>query len=252
MSFEVPGEHYDRLIGRYLPELGPVFADAAGVRPGLRALDIGCGPGGLTGELVTRLGAGNVAALDPSEAFVGACRERNPGVDVRLGVAEQLPFADGAFDVALASLVIPFMHESERGVREMARVAPTVAACMWDYTENGAEMLCVFRDAAETVDPGGLAAEHLPGSFPGELGELFERAGLREVEEGALEVGAGYEGFDDWWESFGYGVGPLAPYIAGLEGELLTALREECRRRLGDPQGPFRGEARAWFAVGCA
>ncbi len=115
MTFEASGDRYDRWVGRYLPELGSAFADAAGVRPGQRALDVGCGPGGLTRELVSRLGPGNVAALDPSESFVAACRERNPGVDIRLGAAEELPFAHGSFDVALASLVVPFMRDPVRG-----------------------------------------------------------------------------------------------------------------------------------------
>ena len=76
----------DALMGRYLPTLAPAFADVAGVTPGQRVLDVGCGPGGLTGELTARVGAASVAAIDPSEPFVRACRERpegHPGVPGR-------------------------------------------------------------------------------------------------------------------------------------------------------------------------
>src|ERR1700709_1086216 len=75
-SFAVPAAGYDLLIGRYLPTLAPAFAGAAGVPSGARGLDVGCGPGGMTGELVSRLGAHRVVAIDPSAPFVDGCRQR--------------------------------------------------------------------------------------------------------------------------------------------------------------------------------
>jgi ubiquinone/menaquinone biosynthesis C-methylase UbiE len=103
-SFHAPAQGYDALMGRYLPTLAPVFADAAGIEAGQRVLDVGCGPGGLTRELVARVGARRVAAVDPSEPFVQARRDRNAGVDVRIGVAEDLAFDDATFDAALAGM----------------------------------------------------------------------------------------------------------------------------------------------------
>ena len=99
MRFSAPAEHYDRFMGRYSSSLAAVLADAADVQVGQRALDVGCGPGALTNELSGRLGAEKVAAIEPSPLFAAACRERNPGVDVREGVAEQLPWGDDTFDV---------------------------------------------------------------------------------------------------------------------------------------------------------
>ena len=113
MQFSAPAEHYDRFMGRYVPRLAVALADAAGVQAGMRALDVGCGPGGLTQELVTRLGADHVAAIDPAEQFADACRART-GADVRVGGAEELPWEDDAFDAALASLVVAFMRDAAR------------------------------------------------------------------------------------------------------------------------------------------
>ena len=113
MQFTAPAEHYDRFMGRYVPRLAVALAAAAGVEAGMRALDVGCGPGGLTRELVSRLGADHVAAIDPAEQFAEACRARNPGADVRVGGAEELPFDDATFDVALSSLVIGFMRDAD-------------------------------------------------------------------------------------------------------------------------------------------
>jgi ubiquinone/menaquinone biosynthesis C-methylase UbiE len=122
VSFDVSPEAYTRFMGRYSEPLAALFADLAGVRRGQRALDVGSGPGALTAELVSRLGPDAVCAVDPSEPFAAAVSERCPGVDVRLATAEQLPFDDGAFDVTLAQLVVPFMRSPVAGLREMARV----------------------------------------------------------------------------------------------------------------------------------
>src|ERR1700751_2189505 len=97
MQFAAPAEHYDRFMGRYLPTLSVALADAAGVGvgSGVRVLAVGCGPGGLTRGLAARVGAENVAAIDPAPQFAAACRERNPGADVREGIAEELPWPVG-------------------------------------------------------------------------------------------------------------------------------------------------------------
>src|SRR6476469_9816699 len=133
MAFTAAADHYARFMVRYVPSLATALADAADVRAAMRVLDVGCGPGGLTVELAGRVGSDHVAAIDPAPQFAAACRERNPGADVREGVAEELPWPDGAFDAALSSLVVAFMADADTGLREMARVTRpggTVAACM--------------------------------------------------------------------------------------------------------------------------
>jgi ubiquinone/menaquinone biosynthesis C-methylase UbiE len=120
--FTVAAEAYDRFMGRYSVPLAPGFCEFSQIAAGQRVLDVGCGPGALTAELVGRLGPAGVSAVDPSEPFVEAARERHPGVDVRRATAEQLPFADDGFDAALAQLVVHFMTSPLEGLGEMARV----------------------------------------------------------------------------------------------------------------------------------
>jgi len=132
-----------RPVGRFSEPLAAVFVDHASLQAGESALDVGCGPGSLTAELVTRLGAGAVTAVDPSQPFVEAARRQLPGVDVRLGAVEALPFADGAFDVVLAQLVVHFMSDPLKGLAEMARVGRRVGACVWDHT-SGTGPLSLF------------------------------------------------------------------------------------------------------------
>ena len=97
-------------------------------------LDVGCGPGALITELVKRLGAAAVSAVDPSEPFVAAVEERHPGVDVRHAAAEQLPFEDGEFDATLAQLVVLLMDDPAARVAEdgsVTRKGGVVAAATW-------------------------------------------------------------------------------------------------------------------------
>jgi SAM-dependent methyltransferase len=249
--FTVPAEHYDRFMGRYAPTLAAALADAAGVSPGMRVLDVGCGPGGLTSELCRRVGAEAVAAIDPAPQFVAACRERHQGVDVREGVAEQLPWPDAEFDAALSCLVIGFMSDPDRGVREMARVTRPggpVAACMWDTVSGGMTMLRMFWSAVGQLQPGVGGERRVAGGAEGDIALRFERAGLHDVVGGALMASADYGGFDDFWEPFTYGVGPAGQYLASLPERQRLRVREACRAQL--PDGPFSLEARAWCARG--
>jgi SAM-dependent methyltransferase len=253
MTFQASAEVYDLGVGRYAPSLSAALVDAAGVRAGQRALDVGCGPGGLTAVLGELLGAENVAAVDPSEPFVAACRERVRGAEVRLGTAESLPFEDARFDVVLSQLVVNFMVDAARGVREMARVARTggvVASCVWDYAE-GMTMLRTFWDAALELDPEAPDEGRVMGYCrEGELERLWRECGLSDVAGGALSVSASYESFDDFWAPFPTGLAPSGAYCASLDPERQAALRNTCFRRLGRPVGPFTLDARAWYAVG--
>jgi SAM-dependent methyltransferase len=251
MQFVAPAEHYDRFMGRYLPTLAAALADAAGVTPGMRALDVGCGPGGLTSELAARVGAANVAAVDPAPQFAAACRARNPGADVREGVAEDLPWADGEFDATVSSLVIGFMRDPDQGVREMTRVTRpggVVAACMWDIAEGGMTMLRIFWAAAREFDPGVTGERRLAGTVRDDIAQRFERAGLEDIVGSALTARAGYDGFEDFWEPFTYAVGPAGQYLRSLPGDRQEILREACRAVI--PDDPFTLEARAWCARG--
>lgn len=255
-TFNVPADAYDRHIGRYGSQLASALAEFAGIEPGMRALDVGCGSGALTAALAERLGPANVCAADPSEPFAQACRARQPGVEVVVATAESLPFPDGAFDAALSQLVVNFMRDVEAGLGEMVRVTRrggVVASCVWDYAGE-MTLLRAFWDAAREVDPerGAAADEGVVMAWcgEGELGELWRAAGLRGVRFGPLEVRASYSDFDDLWSPLPTGVGPSGAFCMSLDEDRRAALREACRRRLGVGEGPFELTARAWAATG--
>jgi SAM-dependent methyltransferase len=253
VSFDVAAESYDRFMGRYSRGLSAQLADLAGVGPGMRVLDVGCGPGALVSELIGRVGASQVSAVDPSESFVAAARQRHPGVDVRLAAAEQLPFADNTYDAALAQLVVHFMQDPVAGLTEMARVTrqgSTVAACVWDHASDHGP-LGVFWSAARDLDPAVHDESGLAGVRPGHLVELFEATGaLGSIEEATLVVQVEHPTFQEWWEPFTRGVGPAGAWVSSLDDDGREALRVRCREAL--PREPFTVTARAWAARGVA
>lgn len=224
---------YDRFMGRFSTRLAPVFADFAGVHGSV--LDVGAGTGALTAELVRR--DLDVAAVEPSAEFVASLRSRFPTVDVRQAGAEELPWPDETFDVALAQLVITFMSDAPAGIREMRRVAGSLAACMWD--RDGMEMLAAINRTRNALgDPGeGIGPyrtqESIQALMPGATVEL-------------LEVDADYTDFEDFWTALLGGAGPAGVWAAALEGEQREAARSELFRQLDEPEGPFTLTGRAW------
>ena len=244
MTFAVAAEAYDRYIGRYSSALAPRFLEFAGLTEG-PVLEIGCGPGSLTSVLAARIGAASVAAVDPSEPFVAACRTRVPGADVRVASGEALPFADGAFRAALSQLVLSFVREPDRLTAELSRVVRrdgSVAACTFEA--NGFALARTFWDAALQLDPKAPDDASIPFRREPELVALWKRAGFHDVRTGVIEVTAGYQDFDDFWSPFAYGIGPAGSYLVAQPDDRRAALRDDCFERLGRPGGPFTLPAR--------
>ena len=252
-TFGVAGTAYDSFMGRYSVPLSERFADAAGVIPGQTALDVGCGPGALTGVLVGRLGANSVSACDPSPSFLADCTTRHPGIDTKPGRAEAIPFETDRFDHALAQLVFHFVSEPETATHEMARVVRpggTISACVWDFAD-GMEMLRLFWDAALAVNPDAPdEARTMRFGQPGEIAQLLEAAGMTNIEESTLHVSSTYRSFGELWDGFLIGVGPAGAYCTSLADENQSRVRDELFRRLGSPDSSFTLGAVARCATG--
>lgn len=253
MSFDVAASAYDRFMGRFSRPLAAALLERVAAERGQRAVDVGCGPGALTALLVERLGAEAVAAVDPSEPFAAAVEARLPGVDVRRGAAEALPFDDGSFDLATANLVVHFMQEPVTGLREMGRVVRprgTVAVTVWDLAEDVGPV-GVFHAATHDLDPQAPHERDLPGARPGHLAELVREAGLEILDDRPLELTVGFGSFEDWWEPFTFGVGPSGAYVGSLDEEHRARVRRRCAERLGvgDPAAALLVPARAWCVV---
>jgi SAM-dependent methyltransferase len=248
MTFAVAAEKYDAFIGRYSREIVPrllAFAELHTLAGG-PVLDVGCGPGNLTWGLAQRFGPGAVAAVDLSEPFVAACRERVPGADVRVASAAALPFGDGTFAAVLSQLVLSFLGpvagKATAEMRRVARPGATVAACTFEA--NGFALARTFWDAALRFDPAAPDDARLPLRRAEELEALFGRSGLGDVRTTEFTVEADYDGFEDFWTPLTYGIGPAASYLVAQPEERRAEIREACFELLGRPTGGFALPAR--------
>jgi SAM-dependent methyltransferase len=246
VGFVVSPEAYGRYMGRYAEPLAKVFMAFAGVGAGEKVLDVGCGPGALTSQLLSA--GAEVAAIDPSPPFVDAIHLRFPDIDVRRGTAEELPYDTATFDAALAQLVVHFMTDPVVALSQMARVTRpggVIAACVWDGPTGA---LAPFWDAVHVIDPEAEDEALLSGAHRGHLTELFEAAGLRYLAEDAIAVDVVHPTFEEWWEPYTFGVGPAGDYVQRLNDDGRSRLESVARERLGS--GPFTVTATAWAARG--
>jgi SAM-dependent methyltransferase len=250
----VSASSYEVFMGRYSDPLAHEFARKAGVSPGERVLDVGCGTGALTTVLAGIVGAEQVSGVDPSEPFVEACRDRVPGADIRLGPAESLPFEDASFDRSLSQLVFHFVADPAASAAEMVRATRRgglVAACVWDMT-GGMKMIRAYWDAARAADPSAPDEQERFGGRRGQLAALWRDTGLNDVTEEAITVSTQYRDLDELWDTFQGAVGPVGAHAASLEGELRDAVRDAFFRNVGSPQGAFSLTGTAWYTSGVA
>ena len=252
-TFTAGGEAYDRFMGRYSIALAPLMADLVGVEPGQRALDVGCGPGAMTAELVRRLGPTSVMACDPAPGFLAAWRERPPEADNRAGRAEALPFDDDSADVGLSQLVFHFVSDPDTAVHELRRVVRPggrVALSVWAF-DGGMEMLRAYWDTAVHLDP--EAPDELRVmrfGREGELNALLAGAGFTDVTEQSLTVSSEYASFGELWETLLLGVGPASAHLVSLPPEAQSRFRDAYHERLGSPTGAVSLKAVARAATG--
>ncbi len=239
---------YENMMGRWSASLAPRFAEFAKVGDGGRLLDVGCGTGSLARTLAAMTRRAEIVGIDPAVPFVEYARAqvKDPRLSFEVGDAQALPFEPASFDGALSCLVFQFIPDSVKAAGEMRRVTRpggTVAACTWDWI--GMEMAALFWDVAVELDPAMESRRRRPLTQAGELGALWKETGLREVEEGSLEISMDFASFDDYWRPQNNGVGPIGAYLAALPAERRDTLRSRLEERLRARGGPGAFSLRA-------
>ena len=132
---------YERYMGRWSRLVAREVLDWLALPAKLKWLDVGCGVGALTSEILARAAPASVTGWDSSEGFLTYARKQIPyaNASFRPGDAQALPFADKSFDAAVSGLVLNFVRSSERATGEMRRVlrpGGVAAAYVWDYAGN--------------------------------------------------------------------------------------------------------------------
>jgi SAM-dependent methyltransferase len=248
------GAAYESYIGRWSRLVARQFLPWLQIGPGQRWLDVGCGTGILTREIVEQAAPGEVVATDSSDGFLAYAAIHTAGSRVHfdVGDARSLPFEARGFDVVVSGLVLNFVADPLQGLAEMTRVSRqggTVAAYVWDYA-GAMQMLRCFWDAAVALDPAALNLDEgrrFPMCQPEALRQLFEAAGLTGLQTRAIDVPTAFRDFDDYWSPFLGGQGPAPSYVASLGQTRRDRLRERIRAALPvAPDGSLHLTARAW------
>lgn len=249
---------YERFMGRWSRQLAPLLVAFATVHERDSVLDVGSGTGALAFAIAETIPSARVTGVDPSSAYVryAQARASDDGVRFLVGDAQALELPDAMFDKTLSLLVMNFIPDPAKALRQMIRVTRPggiVAAAVWDYGE-GMEMLRVFWDEAVALDPSIDARDerHMPLCRRGELAALWTAHGLQRVEEQSIAIELSFASFDDYWSPFLGGQGPAGAYAASLSDTARAALESRIRTRLlGDSRdGPFTLQGRAWAVRG--
>ncbi len=127
-AFDLASPGYDRPAVRCLADTARRLAALAGPTAGDRVLDIATGTGWAALEAAAAVGPpGSVVGVDLAEGMLALAREKAKAaglanVDFKTADATDLPFEDGAFDVAVCASALFFMPDMEAALREWRRV----------------------------------------------------------------------------------------------------------------------------------
>src|SRR5262249_843651 len=226
----------ERLMGRWSRLVGKTFLAWLDTPKNLQWLDVGCGNGAFTEELIAHCAPATVVAIDPSDDQLAYARTL-PGAkiaDFRVGDAQDLPFADASFDVAIMALVISFLGDPHKAVSEMVRVVRPggwVATYMWDIPGGGTPVDPIYVEMESmgmtSVRPSNSEASRLEA-----MQELWRKAGLDSIETYVIRIPVLFSDFNDFWSSNAAPIGPQGKLIDGMSAAAKEELRTRLHRRL--------------------
>lgn len=252
------GAIYETYVGRWSRLVAPPFLEWCTVPAGGRWLDVGCGTAALTQTILQTMAPTHVKGIDRSEGFIAFAQEqiRDTQAEFEVGDAMALPVETGSYDAVVSGLMLNFVPQTTLAAQEMVRAAKPggmVAGYVWDYVGK-MEFMAYFWKAAAALDPQALPldeGQRFPICNPPALTDLFQRAGLDQVETHTIDIDTTFQDFDDYWQPFLGGQGSAPTYTISLTEEHRTRLRDRLRHELPfAPDGSIPLVARAWAVRG--
>lgn len=253
------GSSYESYMGRWSRRIAAEFVDWLDKPPELDWLEIGCGSGALTSQILSIANPRRLDSVDPSEGFVQTTTENivDDRLFVSVGNSEHLEFPDASKSVVVSGLVLNFIENRDLALSEMMRIVKpggTVAFYVWDYPDAGVEFMRHFWSAAIQCDPDAIQfteGKRFSWCNEGELKSIATNAELTNITSRAIEVPSIFNSFDDYWRPFTLGVGPAPGYCANLPAQKREEIRATLEKQL--PQsadGSIHLNLRAWAVAG--
>lgn len=245
------GENYEQYMGRWSRLVAARFLEWLDAPQGASWIEVGCGTGALSRTILAATEPAALLCIEPSEGFLAYARASLPDPRVRFerASAEALPAADGSADVVASGLVLNFVPNRERALREMRRALRPdgrIGFYVWDYPNGGMGFIDAFWKAASAL---GIAeadeAQRFPFCTPDGLLELCRRSGLHDAVCTKLEITTEFPDFGAFWHPFTLGTGPAPDFCMKLPEEQRAALKARLAPDL-PAHGPIRLPARAW------
>lgn len=252
------GDSYERYVGRWSRPVAKEFVRWLAIPENSRWLDVGCGTGALSQTVLELANPTWVKGIDRSADFVESARARvsHPNVHFETGDAQALPVGSETCDVAVSGLVLNFVPRPDQMLAEMVRAVQkggTVALYVWDYAGR-MQLMRHFWNAAAALDPAATDLDEgrrFPICDPQRLSDLYQKAGLSQVEVRPIDVSTDFKDFDDYWLPFLGGQGPAPGYVMSLSEERRALLRERLLNSLPFTlDGSVPLVARAWAIKG--
>jgi SAM-dependent methyltransferase len=244
---------YDLVIGAVTARVGEKLLDAVGAAPGVRLLDLGCGPGTITAAAAAR--GAHAVGIDLAEGMLALGRERHPGLRLVEGDAERLPFADGAFDAIVGGFILNHLPDAGAAVAEAARVlAPggRIAVAVWEPPASNpllGELTAAVHDAGVAVR-GGLPEGPDPYRLADHdaMRELLAVAGPATARSLRLAHEAASAG--ELWDGLLGGTARISTVLAAQPPDVRERVRDAFAARVAPAGGPVTIEAAV--TIGCA
>jgi ubiquinone/menaquinone biosynthesis C-methylase UbiE len=232
------GDPYEYFMGRWSTLVAPVFLQWLNFPYHLSWLDIGCGTGALSEAIYYHCKPAHLTCIDPSAELLKKAKERlSSKADCIVGSASYIPKADSTFDIVVSGLALNYFPDLNSAFAEMKGVLKkngTIAAYVWDYADR-MDFLRLFWDAAGEVDANAHKLDQgirFPICNKDNLREVFQKAGLANIETSYLDIDTIFKNFDDYWNPFFSGQGPAPSYLTAQRNDVQDEIKNNIIKKL--------------------
>jgi SAM-dependent methyltransferase len=243
---------YERYMGRWSRAVGEKFLAWLAPPPNARWLDVGCGAGAFCELIERRCQPKLLSGIDPSPAQIDFARGKFPNADLRVADSMALPFGDGEFDIVTSALVLHFIPDRAKGLREMKRVAHDdgmITGYTWERTasESFAPYAPMMRGLTK-IGAEVLRSPTVPEANLDGLQATLQAVGFADIAVTRVEVGQSFRDFDEYWQVQTLTISPAGKSVAKLGDAQRAELRDVLRASLPTAQDgsigyPARGVA---------